>query len=111
MSNDINDALGISGDEKQPDNTNAGIARKYPALRTLSGILTFIAWLIAVLTVIAVVILITNSHSSYDGGYSAFYTFGVLAIGAISFITLLAYSELIKVFIDIEENTRRTANK
>lgn len=104
MANDINEALGLAT-SKPTDTTNQGFLKKYPALRTLSGIIAFIAWTIPVLTLIIVIALLSKS----EGESSWLLSVGTLAVGAIFFIALLAYSEIIKVFVDIEENTRKAA--
>ncbi|HEX6426420.1 MAG TPA: hypothetical protein VF008_01990 [Niastella sp.] len=78
---------------------------KYPALRTLSGVIAFIGWTVAILTLIIVITLLNNS----SGAGSWILPVGVLGLGVILFIALLAYSEIIIVFVDIEENTRKAA--
>ena len=55
MSNDINDVLGVST-AKHSDTTNPSLTKKYPALRTFSGIISIIAWIIALLTFIIVLV-------------------------------------------------------
>ncbi len=73
---------------------------KYPALKFISGVFRLIAWIIAIITVIAAVYLITQ------GDLGIVSALGVLVGGGILFIIHLAIAELIKVFIDIEYNTR-----
>lgn len=75
---------------------------KYPALRTICGILTTFAWAIGVLTILSVLNFIT-----YSGWI---YVLPILIIGGLLVLSTLAFSELIKVIIDIECNTRKTAN-
>jgi hypothetical protein len=104
---DINDALGLAGTASQPNTSNLNVGRKYPALRALSTILSIIAWLVAIFTVIVVITLFSNT-SQYEK-VSMIYPFIALVVGAILFIALLAYSEIIIVFVDIEENTRKSA--
>lgn len=99
-------------DENIPENVSLPMVEhaksiKYPVLQTLSGMISIIAWLIAVLTVIIALALLRNS----DGDGSWILPVGTLAIGAIFSISLFAYSEIIKVFVDIEENTRQAAAK
>lgn len=73
---------------------------KYPALRFISGVFRLIAWIIAVISAIAIVYLITQGELGIVGAL------GVLIGGGILFVIHLAIAELIKVFIDIEYNTR-----
>jgi hypothetical protein len=123
MSNDINDALGLTNNPQQSrkhdtisdsidnrlqsDNANKKLIKKYPALRTLSTVFWAIAWIIAALTMITTISLFKVSSES--GNWIM--PFAAFAIGAILFISLLAYSEIIIVFVDIEENTRKSALK
>lgn len=105
MNNDINDVLGISA-QTHTDTSNQNISKKYPALRTLSVIIAIIAWLVAFATIIIILGILSQSRG--DGSWIIP---AATLTGLLTFIGLLAYSEVIKVFIDIEENTRRTATK
>ncbi len=77
---------------------------KYPALRLISGVFRIVAWVIALATVI-----ITVLQFAGGGDIGLFVAIGVLLGGGLLFITLLATSEIIKVFVDIEHNTRLSA--
>jgi len=81
---------------------------KYPALRLIAGYLKLLAIIVAITTIIILVV-ITKSMGNNDIAWipSAITLFS----GAIIFIILLANAEIIKVFIDIEENTRKTSMK
>lgn len=106
MSNDINDVLGVST-PKHADASQQGFAKKYPALRTLSGVIAVIAWIAALATLIIVLALLSNAR----GEGSWIIPVATLIVGTLIFIGLLAYAEIIKVFVDIEENTRMAATK
>ncbi len=80
---------------------------KYPALRIISGMYNFFAWLIAIAAVIGIFMVIDN-NSREEG---LLISLGIFIIGIIIFISLRAVAEVIKVFIDIEENTRKAADK
>lgn len=106
--------LQIKFDDSLIPNPNQNIQRvpinietRYLALRTISNVLTFFAWIIGILAVIVAIALFTKS----EGDYAWILPLVTLVTGVILFISLLAYSEIIKVFVDIEENTRRTAMK
>ncbi len=76
---------------------------RYPALRVMAGVYKILAWLVAIGAIISIIMLATSRETS-----------GVLILvaflgGAVGFVTLFAASESIMVFIDIEENTRQTA--
>jgi hypothetical protein len=99
--------------ENTPDSVSSSskveyaTSSKYPALQMLSGVIAIIAWIIAVLTVVIVLALLSNLR----GEGSWIFPVGTLALGAICCVALFAFSEVIKVFVDIEENTRQAAAK
>ena len=72
---------------------------RYPALRIIAGIYMVCAWI----TVI-VAIIVTSYQSSWFAVVS-------LGVGALVALGLASCSELIKVFLDIEYNTRKLADK
>ncbi|TEB12894.1 hypothetical protein Psfp_03632 [Pelotomaculum sp. FP] len=73
------------------------VEERYPTLR-------FIASMYKGLAILVGVIVIITMFRSND---NIVLFFGSLVLGAIGVITLLAMSEGIRVFIDIEENTRK----
>lgn len=73
------------------------IEKRYRALRFISKVYMLLAWLSAIGGVIAMLI---------AKGYEASAAFFA---GTFAFVTLLAISEGIQIFIDIEENTRVAA--
>ena len=79
---------------------------KYPALSAISGAYKFLAWLSAFISILISISLFLQAN--YEGGYiGAVISFGV---GIILFISFLATSEIIRLFIDIERNTRIFTN-
>ena len=84
-------------------------SERYPALRSIAKVYKIMAWIVAIVAgIIAFVALLTGI---FKGGeeFQALFAFVVCVLGgAIGYISLLAISEGIQVFIDIEENTRRT---
>ena len=79
------------------------VNERYPALRFISGVYRLLAWVILVSTVIVFI------YFLYQGLFVNLFSFGAILIGGLLFVTLLATAEGIKVFIDIEHNTRITA--
>ena len=78
--------------------------KKYPALRTISNILGVSGWVIAVIGVIVSIYIF--GEEELDG----LSTIIPILIGtAVITISFLAFSELIKLLIDIEKNTRNTS--
>lgn len=71
--------------------------KKYPALRIIANIYNGLAWFAAITSFIMAWTLV---------GYIYFFILTIV-VGAIVATSLLALSEGIKVFIDIEKNTRR----
>jgi len=88
--------------EQQQEETNA--ETRYPALRTIAGIYSVFAWIIGIVAVI--IAFISWSKGGETGGLMI--AIPTLVVGALIVLGLLAASESIKVFIDIEENTRKT---
>jgi hypothetical protein len=76
--------------------------KRYPALRTIAGIYSVSAWIIGIIAVII-------AFYFYSQNQNMGLTIGLpsLVVGALIVLALLAISESIKVFIDIEENTRK----
>lgn len=78
-------------------------AKKYPALRTIAGIFAGLAWIIGLAAVIGTGYLITTGEQGIIASIP------MILGGALTVIMLVAASELIKLFIDIEYNTRQAA--
>ncbi|MCU1264559.1 MAG: hypothetical protein JWM21_877 [Acidobacteria bacterium] len=76
-------------------------ARKYPSLRVIAGLYQIIALVVALLALIGLLISLQQSASTPVIAVLC------LVIGFIGVVSFLALSESIKVFIDVEENTRR----
>lgn len=75
-------------------------ARKYPALRVIAGLYQIIALVIALLALIGLLISFQQSAGT------PVIAILCLVIGFIGVVSFLAVSESIKVFIDVEHNTR-----
>lgn len=80
-------------------------SEKYPALRTIASLYTAFAWIVGI---VALIIAIYFGTKSEGGLLIALQT---VVIGTLIVLGVLAVSELIKVVIDIEFNTRQSANK
>jgi hypothetical protein len=74
--------------------------KKYPALRVIAGLYQIIAVAIALLALIGL------SSSSQQTAGTPVTAILFLVIGFIGVVSFLALSESIKVFIDVEQNTR-----
>ena len=88
--------------EKNDDNgvsNTIGEEYGYPALETISGFIKFIAWLILI---ISIIIAFMANENRADGFSILIY----LVSGLISFVVLLASSEIIKLFINIAKDLR-----
>ncbi len=99
--------------------------KKFTALRVVSVIFKVLAWIVAVLTVIAFIVMLVGGaamssmmgrgYGGYGGygGLGALGAFGgigmaffILIYGAFAFVSLLAAADMILVILAIEENTR-----
>lgn len=112
MSEDINDLLEVKSESEPKESSQAILSAsdepKYPALRTISGIYKAIAIIVGIGAFIAFV----YGMSQLEGGYRARATgtsiiISSLISGIIGIIAFLAISEIIKVLIDLEENSRK----
>ena len=93
--------------EVSDDNEQQEIFEKrYPALRTIAGFISFVAWTFAIITAIGIIYGFMNI-SKYDNGTVIIYLIAASLVGAFFFVILLSQAEIIKVFVDIEENTRK----
>lgn len=93
--------------------------KKFTALRIIAVVLKVLAWIDAALTVIGFLVFLVagaalprfaGPYGSSYGAYGAMggiaMAFTVLILGAFYFICFLAWSDMIYVFLSIEENTR-----
>jgi hypothetical protein len=74
-------------------------ARKYPAFRVIAGLYQIVAVVIALLALIALLI-------TWQSAGTPIIAVLCLVIGFVGVVSFLALSESLKVFIDVEENTR-----
>jgi hypothetical protein len=94
--------------------------RDWRMLRALAGILKVIAWLdliaggLFVLYVLFVGLSASSQYGSYGGGYIAGATLGVALVEALAvvvgFIVTMAASELIMLFVSLEEQSSVTVS-
>lgn len=75
-------------------------ARKYPALRVIAGLYQILALVVALLALLGLLIGFQQSAGTPVVAVLC------LVIGFIGVVSFLALSESIKVFIDVEHNTR-----
>lgn len=103
----INDILGIDSTPSQSNNKNITSATRYPALRTIAVVYLALAWLIGFAAIIG------GSYLLIEGNRDAEILTGAISIvvGLLAALGLAAISESIKVFLDIEYNTRKTSEK
>jgi hypothetical protein len=90
--------------EEEPELEHAQLTndkKRYPALRTIAGIYFVLAWIVGIFAVIIAFYSLSQNENV------GLYVVPSILVGAFIVLGLLATSESIKVFIDIEENTRR----
>lgn len=76
-------------------------AGRYTALKTVVGLISILGYIVIAVGLIALIFLASNGQVLFG--------FLALVISVLIALPLLAYSNLIYVFIDIEYNTRRTS--
>ena len=76
---------------------------KYPALRMIAGVYYVLAWLVGVAAVLFAVGLLISEKAS---PLSIAGAVGALIGGSLGALSCVAAAELVKVFVDTEENTR-----
>ena len=103
MSTDINDALGVSQTPNTPQ------PAKYDSLKKIAGTIAVFAWITGGLIFLAGIGLasVPNRYGGGGGGISILLILVYLYLGAFIVISLLAQAGIIKVLIDIEQNTRK----
>lgn len=79
---------------------------RYPALRTLSYITRAVAYLIMAVS-LAVSIALHNQF----GAKMWYLSVSAFFVGLMMFVIILAHSEMLRVYVDIEHNTRRISLK
>ncbi|MFZ4797711.1 MAG: hypothetical protein ACOYMA_09470 [Bacteroidia bacterium] len=90
--------------EESLNNSNVEIDNnRYPTLRTIASLFQVLAMLIVFVAFGLMYFFYSNNN--------IIFLVSALVIGAMFVLMLLAASESIKVFLDIEYNTRKTAEK
>ena len=108
MSEDINQALGVSPEPKQPSG-NVNQPDKHDSLKNIAGLIRIFAWISGGIIIITAFIIAAKTGNSYyrrDTGQSLLLFLLYTYLGVFVIISLLAQSGIIKVLIDIEKNTR-----
>ena len=94
--------LGVSKDGEQSE---SAATSRYPALRIVAGIYRILAFLVGIAAIIVVVV---GVRALDNGSEGILLILGGILGGLIGVVTNLAAAEGIRVFLDIEENTRNT---
>lgn len=102
--NKINDILGIDTSQSQSNNEKTTNRYRYPALRTIAGVYMVLAWIIGIIAII------TTFYFLSENGMQIFALVSLI-VGGLLALALAAISESIKVFLDIEYNTRKVSEK
>jgi len=107
MEEDINDILG-TGSSKDKSEDKLEITKfRYPALRTIAVFYMFLAYVVGIFTIALSAMTISNPDAIIGG-----FLIGsiIFLVGMIIALGLAAASESIKVFLDIEYNTRKMSS-
>ncbi len=92
------DVSEINEDESKNDIEQKTSKNRYSALKTISGCYTILGWLVAIGAVYAIFYGISKNNIPF--------IIVSIILGLVVIITLFATSEWIKLFIDLEKNTR-----
>lgn len=91
-----------------PSGPSMVVQQRYKTLRIISSVFTVLAWIFLVIGVIGGLIS-AIAGSDYYGGLGFFTFLGGVLGGGLAFAMFKMYAELLHIAIDLEENTRRTA--
>jgi hypothetical protein len=80
--------------------------RTYPALRIICVLLKILAIILALSSVISGIVL-ANNCGRHNEGMAALFVVGGIVGGFLTWVIFWGIAELIRVFLDIESNTRR----
>lgn len=94
--------------EEELESQEINVSQRYPALRIISGIYLVLGVVVISITVVISVAVLGNG-TGFSGMSSGISFIFILTTGGITGLGLVAASEVIKVFIAIEANTRKTA--
>lgn len=83
--------------------------RKYAALRTVAVIITVIAWIVLIVGVIGSIAGGALAIGTTWGTYAVVTIIGGIIASILYFLVLLAFAQLIYLFVDVERNTREIA--
>ena len=81
--------------------------QKYPFLKYATLVLRILGWVVLVVGVIAAIVLGVQT----GGIMGAFYAIGGVILSFLAWLFLLATREFIYILINIEENTKNTAER
>jgi len=81
------------------------IEERYKTLRAISSFLTVLAWIFLVIGGLSGIMM----GLSQDTGMGLLFVLAGILAGGLLFSIVKAYAELLQIVIDIEENTRLTA--
>ena len=88
------------------------VSTKYYALRIIANILQILAFIMGIVGIIVSIVLSNRSYSTtgllsgVGAAGSLLIALGGIIVSVIVFIAILAQAEIIKLFIDVEANTR-----
>ena len=102
MSTEGESFLGVSKGVEQAVSTSS---TRYAALRIVVGIYRILAFLVGIAAIIVIAIGIRSIDRGDEG---ILFIIGGILGGLVGVVTALAAAEGIRVFLDIEENTRNT---
>lgn len=115
MSDNLDDVLETNSGQEDKSSVssskNMDISLKYPALRIISVVYKILAIIFAVAAIIGLFVGLSKLDHRYTKELGIIISLYSVFVGFFLVVTFLAVSEGIKLFIDIEENTRKMWQK
>ncbi len=84
------------------------VEKKYRALRSISLVLKICAIVVLILGIVVAASSMASTEKQFESRHVAVPGFFTLILSIMAAIGLWAWAELIKLLIDVEENTRKT---
>ena len=103
MPSEADSFLGVKSNNQEP-----ALSQRYPALRAIGSVYRILAVLTGIIAVIIIIIGVRQSDADRGIAVGMPLILGGLVGGSVGVISNLAVAEIIRVFLDIEENTRNT---
>jgi hypothetical protein len=111
MSSDLNDVLGVGSESKEQEHkinsSDSNVEKKYASLRVIAVIYRVLAFIWGAAAVITLIYGITMLGSRYEAATGMIAVISSIVGGIVGVIGLCAFSDILKLFMDLESNSRK----